>query len=244
MVKETLEKCERPNSEKKEVIRRKLDIKDEIEKVNNSNDSLKEMVEKQNNKEETSLVQIICKKLEIEIDLQKEKEFSLKKDIKRQKSLIETNKANRKNSEKLCRKIETKEKVGKVKDMLKPKDNSTLKESLRRKPKVGEKIEQEIVNDEGKNHNSLKEKIDENLESIERSIIYTQNDNLTELIKKIEILNAPLDIEKTREITGLNTIDLLDNEKTDRYVRNTICHKCKKYGHTKKQCDKHNKNVK
>ena len=244
MVKETLEKCERPNSEKKEVIRRKLDIKDEIEKVNNSNDSLKEMVEKQNNKEEASSVQIICKKLEIEIDLQKEKEFSLKKDIKRQKSLIETNKANRKNSEKLCRKIETKEKVGKVKDMLKPKDNSTLKESLRRKPKVGEKIEQEIVNDEGKNHNSLKEKIDENLESIERSIIYTQNDNLTELIKKIEILNAPLDIEKTREITGLNTIDLLDNEKTDRYVRNTICHKCKKYGHTKKQCDRHNKNVK
>ena len=149
MVKETLEKCERPNSEKKEVIRRKLDIKDEIEKVNNSNYSLKEMVEKQNNKEEASSVQIICKKLEIEIDLQKEKEyFSLKKDIKRQKSLIETNKGDRKNSEKLCRKIETKEEVGKVKDMLKPKDNSTLKESLRRKPKVEEEIEQEIVNNE------------------------------------------------------------------------------------------------
>ena len=47
MVKETLEKFERQNSEKnKEVIRSKLDTEDEIEKVNNSNDSLKEMMEK------------------------------------------------------------------------------------------------------------------------------------------------------------------------------------------------------
>ena len=73
MVKETLEKFERQNSEKnKEVICRKLDTEDEIEKVNNSNDSLKEMMEKHNNnKEVSSSVQIICKKLEI--DLQKEK---------------------------------------------------------------------------------------------------------------------------------------------------------------------------
>ena len=56
MVKETLEKLERQNGGKKEVICRKLDIKDEIEKVNNSNDNLKEMVEKQNNKEEASSV--------------------------------------------------------------------------------------------------------------------------------------------------------------------------------------------
>ena len=41
MAKETLEKFERPNSEKKEDILRKLDIKDEIDKVNNNNDSLK-----------------------------------------------------------------------------------------------------------------------------------------------------------------------------------------------------------
>ena len=75
MVKETLKKFERQNGEKKEIMRRK----DEIEKVNNVNDSLKEMVEKQNNKEEASLVQIICEKLEMEIDLKKEKEFSLKK---------------------------------------------------------------------------------------------------------------------------------------------------------------------
>ena len=77
MVKETLEKFEKQNGGKKEVIRRKLDIK--------------EMVEKQNNKEEASSVQIISKQLEMEIDLQKEKEFSLKKDIKRQKDIIETN---------------------------------------------------------------------------------------------------------------------------------------------------------
>ena len=97
-VKEILEKFERPNSEQKEVIRRKLDIKDEIEKVNNSNDSLKEMMEKHNNsKEVSSSVQIICKKLEI--DLQKEKEFFLKQNRKRQKDIIET-----------------KEEVGKVKD--------------------------------------------------------------------------------------------------------------------------------
>ena len=74
MAKETLEKFERPNSEKKEDILRKLDIKDEIDKVNNNNDSLKEMMEKHNNnKEVSSSIQIICRKLEI--DLQKEKEF-------------------------------------------------------------------------------------------------------------------------------------------------------------------------
>ena len=26
---------------------------------------------------------------------------------------------------------------------------------------------------------------------------------------------------------------ILDNEKNDRHIRNTICHKCKEYGHTK-----------
>ena len=68
MVKETLAKFERPNSENKEVIRRKLDIKDEIDKVNNSNDSLKEMMEKHdNNKEVSSSIQIICKKSEIDL---------------------------------------------------------------------------------------------------------------------------------------------------------------------------------
>ena len=36
-------------------------------------------------------------------------------------------------------------------------------------------------------------------------MIYTQNDSLAELIKKIEILNTPLDIDRKRDITVLNT---------------------------------------
>ena len=92
--------------------------------------------------------------------------------------------------------------------------------------------------------NSLKEVVDERLELIERSIIDTQNDSLTELTKKMKILNTPLHIDRKRDITVLNTIELLDNEKTNRHVNNTICHKCKGYAHTKKQCDGHNKIVK
>ena len=79
---------------------------------------------------------------------------------------------------------------------------------------------------------------------MERSIAETQNDSLTELTKKMKILNTPLDIDRKRDIAVLNTTELSDNEKTNRHVSNTICHKCKGYGHTKKQCDKHNKNIK
>ena len=45
-------------------------------------------------------------------------------------------------------------------------------------------------------------------------------------------------------MTVLNTTELSDNEKTNRHISNTICHKGKGYGHTKKQCDRHTKNVK
>ena len=48
-----------------------------------------------------------------------------------------------------------------------------------------EKENDSLVN-KGWINDSLKEKIDERLKSIERSIIYTQNDSLAELIKKIE----------------------------------------------------------
>ena len=75
-------------------------------------------------------------------------------------------------------------------------------------------------------------------------MIYTQNDSLAKLTKKIETLNSPLDIERRRDITVLITIETLDNEQNDRHSRNTICHKCKQYGHTKKQCDRYNKIVK
>ena len=47
-----------------------------------------------------------------------------------------------------------------------------------------------------------------------------------------------------KDITVLEITELLENEKTDRHVRNIICHKCKEYGHAKKQCDRHNKIVK
>ena len=44
-------------------------------------------------------------------------------------------------------------------------------------------------------------------------MIYTQNDSLAELTKKIENLNSPLDIDKKRNITVLNTTETSDNEK-------------------------------
>ena len=48
-----------------------------------------------------------------------------------------------------------------------------------------------------------------------------------------------------KDITILEITELSNNEKPDRHIRNIICHKCKKYGQTKKkQCDRHNKNVK
>ena len=106
----------------------------------------------------------------------------------------------RQNSEKLCRKLKTKEDVGKVirKDML--KENSAFKESLRwkldTKDEIGKVNEGRKNNNNGnlkektnsdsvvkvkvetdKKYNSLKEKIDERLKSIEKDIIYTQTDS-------------------------------------------------------------------
>ena len=132
------------------------------------------------------------------------------------------------------------------------------KETLRKKLDMEKDIEKErdmirkekendsLVNKGWKNDRnySFQEKIDERIKSIERSMIYTQNDSLAKLTKKIETLNSPLDIERRRDITVLITIETLDNEQNDRHSRNTICHKCKQYGHTKKQCDRHNKIVK
>ena len=52
--------------------------------------------------------------------------------------------------------------------------------------KAKEGIVKEVVNRKDRKCNSFKEKIDERLELIERSIIDTQNDSLTELTKKNE----------------------------------------------------------
>ena len=69
-------------------------------------------------------------------------------------------------------------------------------------------------------------------------------------MKKKEELKStnPLKVNKRKrkqkDITVLEITELSDNEKLDRHIRNTICHKCKQYGHTKKKCDRHNKIVK
>ena len=121
-------------------------------------------------------------------------------------------------------------------------NNDNLKEKANSDSVV--KVKMEIVNKRDQKCNSFKEKIEERLKLIERSIAETQNDSLTELTKKMKILNTALEIDRKRDIVVLNTTELSDNEKTDRHVNNIICHKCKGYGLTKKQCDRHNKNVK
>ena len=120
------------------------------------------------------------------------------------------------------------------------RQNDVKIEAICKKLDIREKIEKEIqrstlvelvnkgwTNNSPRNNDSLKEKTDERLKSIERSMIYTQNDSLAKLTKKIEILNSPLDIDTKRDITVLKTTESSDNEKTDRHIRNTICHKCK-----------------
>ena len=130
--------------------------------------------------------------------------------------------------EAICKKLDIREKI----------------ENERQRSTLVELVNKGWTNNSPRNNDSLKEKIDERLKSIVRSMIYTQNDSLAELTKKIEILNSPLDIDRKRDITVLNTTESLDNEKTNRHIRNTTCHKCKQYGHTKKKCDRHNKIVK
>ena len=90
--------------------------------------------------------------------------------------------------------------------MLKPKDNSTFKESLRRKLEVEEEIGKDEIKErekvkKGRKHknNNLKEEIEKRVKSIEKDIIYTQMDSLTELTKKMKILNTPLEIDKKRD---------------------------------------------
>ena len=106
-------------------------------------------------------------------------------------------------------------------------------------------VNKEDKDNSSKKSNSLKEEIDERLKSIERFMTYTQDNGLAKLIKKIEILNSPLEKKEIeRDVVVFDITKTSDNEKNDRHIRNTICHKCKEYGHTKKQCDRHNKIVK
>ena len=113
------------------------------------------------------------------------------------------------------------------------------------KDSVVKVVNRKEKNNDAKRSNNFKEEIDERLKSIRRTVDYTQDNSLVKLAKKIEILNSPIEIKEMEEdITVLEITELSDNEKPDRHIKNIICHKCKEYGHTKKQCDRHNKNVK
>ena len=91
-------------------------------------------------------------------------------------------------------------------------------ERERQRSTLVELVNKGWTNNSPKKNESLKEKIDERLKSIERSIIYTQNNSLAELIKKIEVLNSPLDIDRKRDKTVLNTTKSSDNEKNNRHI--------------------------
>ena len=81
----------------------------------------------------------------------------------------------RQNSEKICRKLDTKDEIGKVNKGRKNKNNDSVV-----------KVKVQVVNKKDKKCNSLKEKINERLKLIERTIVDTQNNSLTELTKKIK----------------------------------------------------------
>ena len=88
-------------------------------------------------------------------------------------------------------------------------------ERERQRSTLVELVNKGWTNNSPKKNDSLKKKIDEKLKSIERSMIYIQNNSLAELTKKIEILISPLDIDRKRDIIVLNTIESLDNEKNN-----------------------------
>ena len=119
------------------------------------------------------------------------------------------------------------------------KERHMTRKEIERERHYSDSLEK-IVNKEGKNDsskksNSLKEEIDKKLKSVKRSMTDTQDNSLAELIKKIEILNSPLEKKEIeRDVAVLDITETLDNEKNDKCIRNTICHKCKEYGHTKK----------
>ena len=109
-------------------------------------------------------------------------------------------------------------------------------EEERQKDSLIDLVDKEWRHNSLRENDRLKKEIDKRLKLIERSMTETQDNSLAKLTKKIEILNSPLgksDIK--RDIVVLDIIESSDNEKTDRHTRNTIFHKCKKYGHTKKK---------
>ena len=190
---------------------------------------MKEMLERIESEQTNSKDRTLRKGLDIGKDIVKQRNMTKKE--KKDDSLEKTNNSprnnddsskelyERQNNEIICRELDTKE--------------------IERDSVV--KVVNKERKDSSKKSNNFKEEIDERLKSIDR----TENNSLIKLAKKIEILNLPIEMKEIeKDITVLEITELSDNEKLDRHIKNIICHKCKEYGHTKKQCDRHNKIVK
>ena len=112
--------------------------------------------------------------------------------------------------------------IEKERDIDKDKDRNMI-----RKEKAKENDDLiKVVNkeDNSKKSNSFKEKIDERLKSIKKTMDYTRDNSLVELAKKIEILNSPIEIKEMKnDIKFFEITELLDNEKPDRHIKNIIC---------------------
>ena len=167
----------------------------------------------------------IIQKKKLDIEDKKKKGMIRKGIVKEMLEKIERQQSNStltNSKETLRKEIDIEKDIGEERNMIKKeKEDDSL-------------VKKERTNNSPRNNDSLKEKINERLKSIEIFMTYTQDNGSVELAKKVEILNSPFDIDRERDIKVLNTTESSDNEKTDRHIRNTICHKCKQYGHTKK----------
>ena len=183
------------------------DNKKDYEK-DNKNHELKDLfMENKDN----SHVEIVQDKLDI-IDGDKEKGMIRKgivKEIERQND----NTLKLANIETLCKKLHIKRDIEKERHM----SRKEIEKERYNNDSLEKVVNKEEKDNSSKKTNSLKEENDERLKSIERSMTYTQDNGLAELAK-IEILNLPLDIDRKRDITVLNNIELSDNEKTGRHI--------------------------
>ena len=201
----------------KETLRNKLDIGKDIEKLRNFER------QKANNTTET-----LRKEFSIERD-KKDDGLNL---VNKERSMETHNSKETRTLQPIRRNMEENDKL----DLF---DKEIEKDSVVKVVNIKEE------KNDAKKSNSFEEEIDERLKSIERNMDYTRDNSLVEFAKKIEILNSPIEIkEMKKDITVLEITELSDNDKPDRHIKNIICYKCKEYGHTKKQCDRHNKNVK
>ena len=206
-----------------EIIQCKEDKKKDFDERKDYIHVVKKMIEVEKETIQKNPSAIIQKKKLDIIDEDKKKKGMIRKGIV--KEMLEKIERQQSNStltnskETLRKEIDIEKDIGEERNMIKKeKEDDSL-------------VRKERTNNSPRNNDSLKEKINERLKSIERFITYTQDNGLVELAKKVEILNSPFDIDRERDIKVLYTTESSDNEKTDRHIRNTICHKCKEYGH-------------